>query len=41
LPVAQQPTIGARFSSAMEQWHHDIDKLIITAINTPHHEGGQ
>jgi hypothetical protein len=28
-------------SSATEQWRHDIDQLIIVAINTSHHEGGQ
>jgi hypothetical protein len=22
--------------SAIEQWHHDVDQLIIAAINTPH-----
>jgi hypothetical protein len=26
--------------SATEQWHHDIDQLIVAAMNTPHHEGG-
>jgi hypothetical protein len=25
----------------MEQWRHDVDQLIVTAINTTHHEGGQ
>jgi hypothetical protein len=25
--------------SATEQWHHDVDQLIITAINTPPHGG--
>jgi hypothetical protein len=27
--------------SAVEQWRHDIDQLVVTAINTPHHEGGR
>jgi hypothetical protein len=26
--------------SATEQWRHDVDQLIVTAINTLHHEGG-
>jgi hypothetical protein len=26
--------------SAAKEWHHDVDQLIVTAINTPHHEGG-
>jgi hypothetical protein len=26
--------------SAMKQWRHDVDQLIVTTINTPHHEGG-
>jgi hypothetical protein len=25
---------------ATEQWHHDVDQLIVTTINTPQHEGG-
>jgi hypothetical protein len=25
--------------SATEQWRHDVDQLIIAAINTPHQEG--
>jgi hypothetical protein len=25
--------------SAAEQWRHDVDQLIIAAINTPHREG--
>jgi hypothetical protein len=25
--------------SAAEQWHHDVDQLVITAINTPHRDG--
>jgi hypothetical protein len=27
--------------SAAEQWHHDVNQLIVAAINTPHHEGGR
>jgi hypothetical protein len=27
--------------SAVEQWCHDIDQLVVAAINTPHHEGGR
>jgi hypothetical protein len=27
--------------SATEQWHHNVDQLIIMDINTPHHEGGR
>jgi hypothetical protein len=27
--------------SAAEQWHHDVDQLIIASINTSHHEGGR
>jgi hypothetical protein len=25
--------------SAAEQWCHDVDQLVIVAINTPHREG--
>jgi hypothetical protein len=32
------PSTGAS-PSAAEQWRHDVDQLIIAAINTPHHEG--
>jgi hypothetical protein len=27
--------------SAVEQWRHDVDQLVVAAINTPHHEGGR
>jgi hypothetical protein len=27
--------------SAVEQWNHDVDQLIVMAIKTPHHEGGR
>jgi hypothetical protein len=27
--------------SVAEQWRHDVDQLVIVAINTLHHEGGQ
>jgi hypothetical protein len=27
--------------SAMEQWHHNVDQLIIATINTPHQGGGR
>jgi hypothetical protein len=27
--------------SATEQWLHDVDQLVVAAINTPHHEGGR
>jgi hypothetical protein len=23
---------------AAEQWRHDVDQLVVVAINTPHHE---
>jgi hypothetical protein len=26
--------------SVAEQWRHDVDQLVIAAINTLHHEGG-
>jgi hypothetical protein len=32
------PSAGAS-PSAAKQWRHDVDQLVITAINTPHHEG--
>jgi hypothetical protein len=32
------PSAGAS-SSAVEQWRHDVDQLIIATINTPHCEG--
>jgi hypothetical protein len=24
---------------AVEQWHHDVDQLVIATIDTPHREG--
>jgi hypothetical protein len=27
--------------SAVEQWRHDVDQLVVAAINTPRHEGGR
>jgi hypothetical protein len=32
------PPAGAS-PSADEQWHHDVDQLVIVAINTPHRDG--
>jgi hypothetical protein len=32
------PPVGAS-PSAAEQWHQDVDQLIIATINTPHWEG--
>jgi hypothetical protein len=32
------PPTGASPSVA-EQWHHDVDQLVVAAINTPHREG--
>jgi hypothetical protein len=32
------PPAGAS-PSAAEQWRHDVDRLVIAAINTPHREG--
>jgi hypothetical protein len=32
------PPTGAS-PSAAEQWRHDVNQLVIAAINTPHHEG--
>jgi hypothetical protein len=32
------PPTGASPSTA-EQWRHDVDQLVVTTINTPHHEG--
>jgi hypothetical protein len=32
------PPAGA-LPSTDEQWHHDVDQLVITAINTPQREG--
>jgi hypothetical protein len=32
------PPAGASPSVA-EQWRHDVNQLVIAAINTPHHEG--
>jgi hypothetical protein len=34
------PSVHASPSVA-EQWCHDVDQLIVAAINTLHHEGGQ
>jgi hypothetical protein len=33
-----QPPTGAS-PSAVKQWRHDIDQLVIATINTPHQEG--
>jgi hypothetical protein len=38
-PTAQQPTPARASTSAAEQWRHDVDQLVIAAINTPHREG--
>jgi hypothetical protein len=27
--------------SVAEHWHHDVDQLVVVAINTPHHEEGR
>jgi hypothetical protein len=27
--------------SVVEQWRHDVDQLVVVAINTPYHEGGR
>jgi hypothetical protein len=32
------PSAGAS-PSAAEQWRHDVDQLVIAAINLPHREG--
>jgi hypothetical protein len=32
------PSVGAS-PSAAEQWRHNVDQLVITAINTTHREG--
>jgi hypothetical protein len=32
------PPTGAS-PSVVEQWHHDVDQLVVAAINTPHREG--
>jgi hypothetical protein len=34
-----KPSVHA-IPSTIEQWRHGVDQLIVTAINTPHHEGG-
>jgi hypothetical protein len=45
LEVARQllhnPLGPCALPSAIEQWRHDVDQLIIAAINTPPHGGGR
>jgi hypothetical protein len=38
--LLNNPLLAHASSLAVEQWRHDVDQLIVTAINTPHHEGG-
>jgi hypothetical protein len=37
--LLNNPPLDGASPSAAEQWHHDVDQLIIAAINTPHREG--
>jgi hypothetical protein len=39
--LLNNPPLEHTSPSAAEQWCHDVDQLIVAAINTPHHEGGQ
>jgi hypothetical protein len=43
LPLGAGPeaTLEVARQLAAEQWHHDVDQLIIAAINTPPHRGRQ
>jgi hypothetical protein len=37
--LLNNPPLAGASPSAAEQWHHDVDKFVITAINTSHREG--
>jgi hypothetical protein len=37
--LLNNPPLTGASPSAAEQWHHDVDQLVITTINTPHREG--
>jgi hypothetical protein len=39
--LLNNPLSAHASSLVVEQWSHDIDQLIVSAINTPHHEGGR
>jgi hypothetical protein len=38
--LPNNPPLAHASPSVVEQWHHDVDQLIIAAINTSHHERG-
>jgi hypothetical protein len=40
-PLLNNPPSTHTSPSAVEQWRHDVDQLIVVAINTPHHEEGR
>jgi hypothetical protein len=37
--LLNNPPLVKALPSAAEQWCHDVDQLIIAAINTPHRDG--
>jgi hypothetical protein len=37
--LLNNPPLAGASPSAAEQWRHDVDQLIIAAINMPHREG--
>jgi hypothetical protein len=37
--LLNNPPLTGASPSVAEQWHHDVDQLIVTAINMPHREG--
>jgi hypothetical protein len=37
--LLNNPPLTRASPSTAEQWHHDVDQLIVAAINTPHREG--
>jgi hypothetical protein len=39
--LLNNPPLVHASPSATEQWCHDVDRLVVAAINTPHHEGGR
>jgi hypothetical protein len=39
--LLNNPPSAHASSSVAKQWRHDVDQLVVAAINTPHHEGGQ
>jgi hypothetical protein len=37
--LLNNPPLAGASPSAVEQWRHDVDQLVIATINTPHYKG--